>query len=450
MEFYDSDNGSNFCEMEDSMNKKRIIYSLPTVSHKINSFYILWFYHLFPKQTEKLDYLNKLISRKHNLMISKLLFFTESPINHKPYYIFATNLLYDFYYTKHAKQNAIKDKYNNLRYLFQNHFSSIEQRESVISMFSTVQKLYFWFNRMARLYKYKKSLIAVSTDLCFNELSTNMRSVFVLYQNNKQFFFRISELLRIIRNALTTDYEYDFQVNSHFPKNPYNNQQLKPVDLYNFYFFMKFSAQSPIPLFFELWFLEGFDIINYTNKHDIMLRKMCIHNFTLNALDNNPLLYKDIRIMLREYKFVCPWTIDEDFPKEELIRNLRPYVYIFYLLEYEALYYGIMHEYEELLEKQFRDAYQQNPMFGTKLVKAKTEPVTGKKRPLPLSSIIMENDLFTIVANTEENNLELHENNDEEVEKDDQEKKQEHSQTVEVELDVTFNTSCLPFHSWNR
>ena len=299
MEFYDSDNGSNFCEMEDSMNKKRIIYSLPTVSHKINSFYILWFYHLFPKQTEKLDYLNKLISRKHNLMISKLLFFTESPINHKPYYIFATNLLYDFYYTKHAKQNAIKDKYNNLRYLFQNHFSSIEQRESVISMFSTVQKLYFWFNRMARLYKYKKSLIAVSTDLCFNELSTNMRSVFVLYQNNKQFFFRISELLRIIRNALTTDYEYDFQVNSHFPKNPYNNQQLKPVDLYNFYFFMKFSAQSPIPLFFELWFLEGFDIINYTNKHDIMLRKMCIHNFTLNALDNNPLLYKDIRIMLR-------------------------------------------------------------------------------------------------------------------------------------------------------
>jgi hypothetical protein len=124
---------------------------------------------------------------------------------------------------------------------------------------------------------------------------------------------------------------------------------------------------------------------------------------------------RDIMTMINEYKHVCKWLIHPFFPVSILIDALRPYLYIYYLIVYEAVDYGMMDQYETLLELKLENAFIQYPYFGSK---KRLKPIDeiGKLigfefKRFQKSHIIMNNNHFSIVSPFPEIQIQENENN---------------------------------------
>ena len=319
---------------------------------KFNAFYILWFYYIFPEQKEELIHIREPFSTAlmYNLHLNISLELND---------IFASQILL---YSHH------KAKFSIIQYVCKHLFISPAQIASFLNIFSAIQKIYSWLNRRVRLRKLKKIIVAVDTDLYYNNLSPSKPYVFPLHQLNNIFYFSISDIMNIIQCALCQNWEDNFVVKSRMPQNPYNKQFLKKHDLYNLYFHMKYKMNCVIPIYFHLWFLEEFDLRKYVDKHETMLRKMCIRQFTKNAQNTNKMVAEDILDMFDEYKYICMWEIDANFPTSVLVDNFRSYLYLYYLLNYNGLEPCMMDQYETILEVGLKKCYDHNPSFGRKLV----------------------------------------------------------------------------------
>ena len=368
------------CEDDDDIDpKKRIKLKVyrPPRKEKINSFYILWFYYLNPTYKSKvIDYMNIGPDNVKQQIMDHLFTKQKNHRNKSHHYGFGAHLLQS-YYLKIASypmilplcvtsKTALRRKFDLLSYYLHNQYITEAHRNDILSIFCCIQKLYHWINRRVFYRKWKKSTIVVNTDLAFNELDPENRNVFILYQQNKRFYFQIQELLRVIRNALSQDFEDNYTVISHNPKNPYNNVFLSNCDLYNFYFHLKYKVQGVIPIFYELWFLEQFDLPQYSHKHELLLKRMCIQNHVRYSTNNNRRMQNDVVGMLTEYESICPWKIDNKFPASMLVQTFRPFLYLYYLFQYEALEYGIMDQYENMLHAKLKEAYAKYPLYGTR------------------------------------------------------------------------------------
>jgi len=374
----------------------------PPCKEKINAFYILWFYYLNPiNKTKVADFMN--IGSSVKLQVLNHLYTGQKNYrNENHQYGFGAHLLQS-YYLKIASyptilpigvttKTALRRKFDSLKYYLHNPYITETHRNDILSIFCCIQKLYHWINRCVFYRKWKKSTVVVNTDLAFNELDPENRNVFVLYQQNKRFYFNIQELLRVIRNALSQEYEDNYTVISHFPKNPYNNVFLSNCDLYNFYFHLKYNVCGVIPIFYELWFLEQFDLTQYTHKYEFLLKRMCIQNHVRYSNNFNRRMQSDVVGMLEEYKTVCPWVIDNKFPASMLVQTFRPYLYLYYLFHYEALEYGIMDQYENILYAKLKEAYTKYPLYGTR------KAAVQKYGELPKSAFaIDDNNQISIV-----------------------------------------------------
>ena len=376
----------------------------PPRKERINAFYVLWFYYMNPTNKSKVnDYIN-ICSTMKQQVLNHLYTGQKNYRNEDNQYSFGAHLLQS-YYLKIASypmilplsvtaKTALRRKFDLLSYYLHNQYITEAHRNDILSIFCCIQKLYHWINRRVFYRKWKKSTIVVNTDLAFNELDPENRNVFVLYQNGKRFYFQIQELLRVIRNALSQEFEDNFTVFSHYPTNPYNKVFLSNCDLYNLYFHLKFKVQGVIPIFYELWFLEQFDLIQYTHKHELLLKRMCIQNHVRYASVQNRRMQNDVVDMLEEYKTVCPWVIDDKFPALMLVKTFRPYLYLYYLSHYEALEYGIMDQYENILYTKLKEAYTKYPLYGTR------KATVQKYGDIPKSVFEMdENNRISLVPN---------------------------------------------------
>lgn len=368
MESNNIDNSSDI-ESESIQKFRRVMYRLPCKKKKkVNAFYWLWFYYLYPNK-KSYGVLLENTKENHNSEFTKLVLSSEENDRNFNYdFLFGSFLLHNVVYQRSTVDylSAIRDKYDGIRYYITNTYVSDMQRLMILSTFGRIQKIYLWLSKCVHAYRVKKAAVAVSTDLCFNELDPSNRHVFCLFQQNKKFYFTVSDLVRIITNALTQEHDGGFSVNSKSPTNPYNKMSIQKCDLYRLYFHMKYKLQCLVPLFFELWFLEGFNLTNYILKHEVLIRKMCIKNYTLYVSNTNTMVKRDIMSMINEYKYVCKWLIHPFFPDSVLVDKLRPYLYIYYLIVYEAVDYGMMDQYETLLNLKLENAFIQYPDFGSK------------------------------------------------------------------------------------
>ena len=417
MESNNIDNSSDI-ESEPIQKFHRVMYRLPCKKKKkVNAFYWLWFYYLYPNK-KSYGVLLENTKENHNSDFTKLVLSSEENDRNFNYdFLFGSFLLHNVVYERSTVDylSAIRDKYDGIRYYITNTYVSDIQRSMILYTFGKIQKIYLWLSKRVHAYRVKKAAVAVSTDLCFNELDPSNRHVFCLFQQNKKFYFNVSELIRIITNALTQDHDGGFSVNSKIPTNPYNKMPIQKCDLYRLYFHMKYSVQCVVPLFFELWFLEGFHLTNYILKHEVLIRKMCIKNYTLYVSNTNTMVKRDIMSMINEYKHVCKWLIHPFFPNSVLVDKLRPYLYIYYLIVYEAVDYGMMDQYETLLEVKLENAFIQYPDFGSK---KRLKPIDeiGKLigfefKRFQKPDIIMNNNHFSIVSPFPEIQVQENENN---------------------------------------
>ena len=369
----------------------------PPRKERINAFYVLWFYYMNPTNMSKVnDYINIGSSTVKQQVLNHLYMGQKNYRNKNHQYSFGAHLLQS-YYQKIAMypmrvpigvttKTALRRKFDLLKYYMDNTYITETHRNEILSIFCCIQKIYHWLNRRVFYRKWKKSTVVVNTDLAFNELDPKKRNVFVLYQHGKRFYFHIQELLRVIRNALSQEFEDTYTVTSHYPKNPYNKVFLSNCDLYNFYFHLKYNVQGMIPIFYELWFLEQFDLPQYTHKHELLLKRMCILNHVRYASVHNRRLQNDVVGLLREYESGCPWKIDNRFPASILLQTFRPYLYLYYLFHYEALEYGIMDQYENILYAKLKDAYMKYPLYGTR------KATIQKYGELPQSAFTMDDN----------------------------------------------------------
>ena len=409
---------SSDIESESIQKYRRTMYRLPCKKKKkVNAFFWLWFYYLYPNK-KSYGVLLENTKSQHNSEFTKLVLFSDENDRKFSYdYLFGSFLLHNVVYQRSTVDylSAIRDKYDGIRYYIINTYISDIQRSMILSTFGKIQKIYLWLSKRVHAYRFKKAAVAVSTDLCFNELNPSDNHVFCLFQQNKKFYFIVSDLVRMIKNALTQDHDGGFSVNSKNPTNPYNNMCIQKCDLYRLYFHMKYKLQCLVPLFFELWFLEGFNLTTYALKHEVMIRKMCIKNYTLYVSNTNTMVKRDIMNMITEYKHVCKWVIHPFFPVSILIDALRPYLYIYYLIVYEAVDYGMMDQYETLLELKLENAFIQYPYFGSK---KRLKPIDeiGKLigfefKRFQKPHIVMNNNHFSIVSPFPEIQVQQHENN---------------------------------------
>jgi hypothetical protein len=271
-------------------------------------------------------------------------------------------LLFEDYHYRIA--NA---KFLTFNEFINNSFYSKEIKEKVFNIFSKAQKCYHAFSRLAYIYKFKKYKIVVKDDLSLNPLEPKNRNTFILLDNKSKFFFSLNDLISIIETAI--GHSPNFFAEPIWPENPYNKQKLKPSTLYNIYFKMKESGRLISPLF-HFFFSENFQINNFVEKHEAHIRENSIKKFIFNSPYTS--LYIPILKMLKNNKYTKLLHIDEDFPKDKLVEIFRPFLYYYYIYNFDIKGSSKIHSYKLILYQKLKKFYQFNKLFGRKNIALNT------------------------------------------------------------------------------
>lgn len=265
-------------------------------------------------------------------------------------------LLYEDYHYRIANS-----KFLALNEYINNTFYSKEVKEKIFNIFYKAQKCYHAFTRLAHIYRLKKYKIVIQDDLSLNPLNPNHRNTFILIENTSKFFFNLNDLISIIENAISNS--PNFFVDPLWPENPYNKQKLKPSTLYNIYFKMKESGRLISPLF-HFFFLEHFQLSNFVEQYEAFIRENSIKKFIFNSPYTT--LYFPTLKMLNNNKYTKLLKIDTEFPKDKLVDIFRPFLYYYYIFNYDIKGTSKIYNYKMILNQKLKKFYQYNKSFGKK------------------------------------------------------------------------------------
>jgi hypothetical protein len=319
-------------------------------------------------------------------------------------------------------------KFDYLKTHFNNLFVSQSKKDDLFELFCSVQKHYMVLSRFAYLCKWKRAPFAVETDLYLNTIEKDKTHTFTLYQNNTKYLFNVPQLIRVIETDLFHEWEGCFCVHVKCPKNPYNKLQLNKVHFYNLYFHYKYKMNVNPPQFLYLMFLEDFCLSRFSRNNDCFLRKLCIKNYTKTVPNTSKHAHDDVLDMLDEYSYSCKWAIDSDFPRDILIDVMRPYLYVYYLITYDALSEKQCGHYEITLSNALFRFYKKNRKFGRKIF------VPAKNNVFPPSEFSRK--FFK------------QQSKEKEKEKEPKEEKEPNEEKKKEIYNVQFNTEGHPFASW--
>jgi hypothetical protein len=267
-------------------------------------------------------------------------------------------LLYEDYHYRvaNAKFMALEEYMNNI-------FFTTEIKEKIFTIFYKAQKYYHAFSRLAHIYRLKKYKIVVEDDLSLNPLNPNHRNTFILMEKKSKFFFSLNDLISIIETSISNS--PNFFVDPLWPENPYNKQKLKPSTLYNIYFKMKESGRL-ISSLFHFFFLEHFQLSNFVEKYESFIREYSIKKFIFNS--HYTTLYNPILKMLKNNKYSKLLEIDKEFPKDKLVEIFRPFLYYYYIFNYDIKGTSKIYNYKLILNKKLKRFYYYNKLFGRKTI----------------------------------------------------------------------------------
>ncbi len=246
-----------------------------------------------------------------------------------------------------------------------NVFFSDQIRDELTDTFRRIQNVYWTLNKFARGYKYKKSKILITDDLCMNELILGAPNVMCIYQHNTRYLFSVSDIIKIINTSLThSDSFFSTPVTI---KNPYNNSPFDKSTLYNIYFFVKFKTRLYPELLIK-FFHCNFNIARFSKKYESLLRNYAIEQYVNNSDVN--LLCIDIRNMMKNLnvymKSGARIIVNADFPQKTLLKIMRPYLLLWYTSCYSLIVIDADNAAKTLLTK-YRRFSRLYPKFGRKI-----------------------------------------------------------------------------------
>lgn len=259
---------------------------------------------------------------------------------------------------------------NKFYFLYETHNSFFllpHYKSHFLDLFCKVQKTYHSFQRLAYLFKYKKAKTVVTTDMALNEINENQKNIMCIFHNRSKYLFRIQDLIQIINAALTQSYNF-FAEPIHI-KNPFNNLPFDKSTLYNIYFYIKFNTILYPELVFK-FFQVNFDLSYFLYYNEPLLREYAIKDYATKSPNN--ILYKDIMNMLTIFneqykKDDDKIIIDSNFPKDRLIKVMKPYILLYFNITYSLTPIVKEQSKRELIYK-LKKFQQFNPRFGQKKI----------------------------------------------------------------------------------
>lgn len=298
------------------------------------------------------------------------------------------------------------NRYKNKFIMFRETLNSFLEfsREEFINHFCKIQKTYYGFARLAFIYKYKKSSMSVTTDIGLNDITINDKNVLCIYHVNSRYLFNINDLLKIIKTSLTNSYTL---FSEPLPsKNPYNNLPFTKSNLYNIYLFLKFKTNIYNDLFIKFFHCD-FNLTTFYHKYEHILRDYIIENFIKNSTQD--VLIQEIKKMIKIFnnKSNKNILIDDEFPKNSLIKIMKPYLSL-YLQSYYSLVPIIKNNASILLNRKLKRFHKFNPQFGRKIYKLGFKNETNFKRKSYVKSIEFLDKHIPFNCNEETNFLTNH------------------------------------------
>ena len=259
---------------------------------------------------------------------------------------YTTKLKFDFY-----------DKTN--KNLFLNGIT----KQKFNDMFYKIQRTYYAFNMLKRVFSYKYSKSNANTDMELNEIVEGGKNVICLHHKNGKYLFKINDLLKIINNSLTNSHYFFSEPIA--IKNPYNNLPFDKSNLYNIYFFIKFNTCYKVELF-EKYFHVNFNLSDFYHQYEWLLREYIIKNYVNDS--TKPQLRKHITNMINEFNNLNPTMklkIDPEFPDDILIKIMKPYILLYITSLYSLVTINKSNAFAKLKYKLIQ-FYKFNPAFGRK------------------------------------------------------------------------------------
>jgi len=270
-----------------------------------------------------------------------------------------------------------KNKFSFLNETLNNfYFCSKEiERNEFIKLFNKIQKYYYILNRFAYFYKFKKSKLIVDNDMQLNKIVEGAQNVICIYHVNSRYLFKIEDLLKMIYMSLTNCFSF-------FPepitiKNPYNNISFGKSILYYIYFYLISNAKIKYikPEYLDIFFKfkeSNFNMTKFINCYEYILREYSIKNYLTNTTKS--IIKEQILHMISSYNSGLIMNkriiIDPEFPENELISIMKPYLYL--KLESHYSLVGINRtDTKNKLFKKLREFQKFNPIFGKKIIKMK-------------------------------------------------------------------------------
>jgi len=281
-------------------------------------------------------------------------------------------MLNQMHFHMHQRPNTCnysRIKLEALQYVLENPFLSTQQQQHIFKAFSKTQNHYFALSRFARAYKYKKALVGIDTDLGLNKINLRKSNTMVIYQNNAKYMFTIQDLLNIIDSCLTNDNV--FFADPIPIKNPYNNIPFSAASLYNIYFFVK-ERNFVMPTLLHLFFLSSFNLQHFIIENESYLRDISIKKYIQNTPAS--LLHNKARTLLSTNRYSSRLRICNEYPKNDLVEIMRPYLYLYFISEY-SLQTDKRHKYQTYLDDRLKQLYYFNPRFGRKYIEASTHVI---------------------------------------------------------------------------
>jgi hypothetical protein len=206
-----------------------------------------------------------------------------------------------------------------------------------------------------------------------NPLDINHKNTFVLIQNKSKYLFNLNDIVKIIETAITN--APSFFPEPKYAKNPFNNEVFNSATLYNVYFKMK-SSERLISTLFHLYFLSNFDINKFALNNEPFLRETTIQKYIYNS--PYTILHKSIITMLKTNYYTRKLSIHTEFPEELLVEIFKPFLYYYYITNYDIQGTQRIGNYKRILYTKLRKFYEYNITFGRKIMHVKPRIFNAK------------------------------------------------------------------------
>jgi hypothetical protein len=274
------------------------------------------------------------------------------------------------------KAYSIENKFSLFCNVYVNIFYTKQLNEEFVDYFSKMQRTYHAFSRLAYIYKYKKAPIMVKTDLIMNEINEKDKLVYCLLQNDCKYLFNIHELIKIINNSIANSHCFFSTPTS--IKNPYNNIILSKSTLYNIYFFIFFKTIKRPELFYY-FFKSNFDVSIFVEHYQYLIRNFAIASSLNNC--SKQIICENIDCMLQDYNLSVKHrkyqiNIDVNFPKDVLIKIMKPYLSLFLKSQF-SLITNERNYCKKLLQQKLYKFSKFNPVFGRRIILKKSAYLTN-------------------------------------------------------------------------